>query len=80
MRWKDSKELGADVIEIGNKPNGININDSVGTLFLKSSLTEFLVFRQILELPWMVMRIDSSWLIIWEGFTMVMSCCTLSPN
>ena len=26
-------ELGAEVIEIGNKPNGININDSVGTLF-----------------------------------------------
>ena len=26
-------ELGAEVIEIGNKPNGVNINDSVGTLF-----------------------------------------------
>ena len=28
----------------------------------------------------MVMGIDLSWLIIWEEFTMVMSCYTRSPN
>ena len=68
-------ELGAEVIEIGNKPNGININDSVGTLFPQKLIDKFFVFQQILESPWMVTGIDSSWLIIWEEFTMVMSCC-----
>ena len=34
------RELGAEVIEIGNKPNGLNINDSVGTLFPQKLIDE----------------------------------------
>ena len=52
--------IGNDVIEIGNKPNGRNINDSVGALFPQKLIDRFFVFRRILESPSMVTGIDSS--------------------
>lgn len=39
------EELGAEVIQIGNQPNGININDEVGALFPSKLAEEVLSYR-----------------------------------
>jgi len=55
------KELGADVIEINNKPNGTNINDNSGACHPKNMRDHVLQEKADLALLLMVTVIASSW-------------------
>ena len=52
------RRLGADVIVIHDKPNGININDNCGSTHLESLMEAVKDIKQILVLLMMVMLID----------------------
>ena len=73
------RELGAEVIEMGVTPNGLNINDGVGSTEPAQLQKRSLKHAQILVLHWTVMVTELSWSITLVRLLMVMSWSLSSP-